>query len=86
MEAAHFGFVAEHELWSQDDWPAAERVLEIVRERKLDTVRVSFPDQHGILRGKTIVAEALASALRDGIAMTSSLLLNDTSHRTVFDV
>jgi len=52
----------------------------------LETVRVLFVDQHGILRGKTLVASALGSAFTSGIAAPSTLLLKDTSHRTVFPV
>ncbi|MCS6766421.1 MAG: glutamine synthetase family protein [Candidatus Protistobacter heckmanni] len=51
-----------------------------------DTVRFVFCDQHGILRGKTLVAEAAAGALNEGVNMTSTLLVKDTSHRTVFPV
>ena len=52
----------------------------------LGVVRLSFPDQHGILRGKTIVAAELAGALCSGYTAASSLLAKDTSHRTVFPV
>ncbi len=64
----------------------AEDVLARVEAENLETVRILFADQHGILRGKTIVASGLASAFRNGIAVTSTLLLKDTSHRTVFPV
>ncbi|MDF1721649.1 MAG: glutamine synthetase family protein [Minwuia sp.] len=43
-------------------------------------------DQHGILRGKALPLTALESAFRNGVTMTSTLLLKDTSHRTVFPV
>lgn len=52
----------------------------------IETVRVMFTDQHGILRGKTIVASAMQSAFENGIGVPSTLLLKDTSHRTVFPV
>lgn len=52
----------------------------------LETIRVLFTDQHGILRGKTIVASALPSLFANGMAAPSTLLLKDTSHRTVFPV
>lgn len=57
-----------------------------VERTGLETVRVLFTDQHGILRGKTIVAAALGSLLADGMAAPSTLLLKDTSHRTAFPV
>ena len=67
-----------------DDRVAA--VLAQIDEAGIETVRVVFVDQHGILRGKTIVASALASAFESGLGVPSTLLLKDTAHRTVFPV
>ena len=79
-------FVARHGLWSTEQQEAATRLRRIVEEQKLDVIRLSFPDQHGILRGKTLVAgEALAS-LESGCSITTTMLAKDTSHRTVFPV
>lgn len=64
----------------------AAEVLARVAAEGIETVRVVFADQHGVLRGKTVVAAALPSVFRNGLAMTSTLLLKDTSHRTVFPV
>jgi len=80
------GFTAEHGLLSSDQLRLAQEVLARVEAEGLETVRVLFGDQHGVLRGKTIVASGLASAFRSGLAVTSTLLLKDTSHRTVFPV
>ena len=73
-------------LLSDDDLRRAEEVLDRVKTDGVETVRLTFADQHGVLRGKTIVARALASAFKAGIAAPSTLLLKDTSHRTVFPV
>jgi glutamine synthetase len=79
-------FVERHGLWSQEQKEAAGRLRKIVEEQKLEVIRLSFPDQHGILRGKTLVAgEALAS-LESGCSITTTMLAKDTSHRTVFPV
>lgn len=64
----------------------AAALLARVAESELETVRVLFADQHGVLRGKTIVAGALPSLFTSGLAAPSTLLLKDTSHRTVFPV
>lgn len=64
----------------------AAAVVAMVRESGIETVRVLFADQHGILRGKTVVASTLASVFANGMAAPSTLLLKDTSNRTVFDV
>jgi glutamine synthetase len=50
----------------------------------LKQVRFSFADQHGVLRGKTLAVSEVPSALKSGVGFPSSLLLKDTSHRTVF--
>jgi glutamine synthetase len=79
-------FVERHGLWSQEQNEAAGRLRRIVEEQKLEVIRLSFPDQHGLLRGKTLVAgEALAS-LESGCSITTTMLAKDTSHRTVFPV
>jgi len=49
-------FVERHGLWSKEQQDAAARLRKIVEEKNLEVIRLSFPDQHGILRGKTLVA------------------------------
>ena len=50
----------------------------------LKSIRFSFADQHGVLRGKTLAASEAKAALERGVTVTSTLLLKDTSHKTVF--
>ena len=50
----------------------------------MKAVRFSFADQHGVLRGKTLAASAAEAAMERGVTVTSTLLLKDTSHKTVF--
>ena len=64
----------------------SQSVLQQARDAGVEVVRISFVDQHGVLRGKTLMLDGLAGALANGISMTSTLLLKDTSHRTVFPV
>jgi glutamine synthetase len=65
---------------------AAARVLRHIEQHDLEVVRISFPDQHGLLRGKTLMAGETAGALDNGCSITSSLLAKDTANRTVFPV
>jgi glutamine synthetase len=62
----------------------AKEVLKEIEAHDLKTVRFSFADQHGVLRGKTLAAREVAKALERGVTLTSTLLLKDTAHRTVF--
>jgi glutamine synthetase len=59
-------------------------ILREIEGRGLKAVRFSFADQHGVLRGKTLAAAEVKGALERGVTITSTLLLKDTSHRTVF--
>jgi glutamine synthetase len=79
-------FVDRYGLWNEAQARAAAAVDKAIVQKKLELVRFSFPDQHGVLRGKTLVAGEASSALRNGITMTSTLLAKDTAHRTVFPV
>ena len=79
-------FVDRHELWNAEQEKAARDIIEQMDSRKLDVVRFSFPDQHGILRGKTLTSPEIASALRCGVTIPTSIITKDTAHRSVFPV
>jgi len=64
----------------------ATELLSTIKKSNVETIRVLFADQHGVLRGKTIVRDAMESAFFSGIAAPSTLLLKDTAHKTVFPV
>lgn len=79
-------FVERHNLWTEETFRQADEIASRIEADDLEVVRFSFPDQHGILRGKTLMAAEAIKALRNGVSITSTLLLKDTSHRTVFPV
>jgi glutamine synthetase len=79
-------FVEQHGLWTDDQAHAAKLVAEAIKNQKLELVRFSFADQHGVLRGKTIVAEDAPALMRSGVTMTTTLLAKDTAHKTAFPV
>lgn len=85
-KATSLSFVARHRLWSEEQKEAAVRLRRIAEEKGLETIRLSFPDQHGILRGKTLVASEALRTLENGCTITTTMLAKDTSHRTVFPV
>ncbi len=80
------GFVERHGLWSDAQTKAAAQVERIVKKEKLEMVRFSFADQHGVLRGKALLASEVSGAMRSGVTMTTTLLAKDTAHRTVYPV
>jgi glutamine synthetase len=79
-------FIREHDCWSEAQRAASVEVEAKARDCSLGVIRLSAVDQHGILRGKTIVASELAGAFRSGCMFVSSLLAKDTSCRSVFPV
>jgi glutamine synthetase len=79
-------FVSRHGLWSSAQERAAAQAERAIRQHKLEVVRFSFADQHGVLRGKTLLASEVAGAMRNGVTMTTTLLAKDTSHKTVWPV
>jgi glutamine synthetase len=79
-------FVDRHGLWSDEQAKLAAAVLAQIKQRKLELIRFSFADQHGVLRGKTLLASEAAVMLKSGVTMTTTLLAKDTAHKTVFPV
>jgi glutamine synthetase len=79
-------FIERHDLWNDEQRRAATEVKRRIETEGIELVRLSFPDLHGILRGKALLTASMPSALADGCAVTSTLLLKDTAHRTVVPV
>ncbi|ROT46623.1 glutamine synthetase family protein [Pusillimonas sp. NJUB218] len=79
-------FVERHGLWGDDQRACAAELIARIDAGEIETLRFAFPDQHGILRGKTLVAAEAKGALSEGVNLTTTLLLKDTSHKTVFPV
>lgn len=65
---------------------AVEAMRRAIRDAGLETVRFVFADQHGVTRGKTLVGEEALSVMEKGINITTTMVLKDTSHRTVFPI
>ena len=79
-------FVEDHGLWSDAQRRAAAEMARRVEADGLEVIRFAFPDQHGVLRGKTLVAPEALRVLESGVSLTTTLMAKDTAHRTVFPV
>jgi len=79
-------FVEQHRLRDNAQAKAAEEVERVIKKEKLEVVRFSFADQHGVLRGKTLLVAEAVQAMSAGVTMTTTLLAKDTAHRTVYPV
>jgi glutamine synthetase len=85
LSTGKVGFIEAHGLWSDQQRAAAEEVLEEVRNRDLEAVRVAVGDVHGVVRGKTLSVEAFATAMRNGMDCSPGPFLFDTASTIVFD-
>ncbi len=79
-------FVERHGLWTGEQAHAAKAAAQAIKKHKLELVRFSFADQHGVLRGKTVLAEDAPGLMQAGVTMTTTLLAKDTAHKTAFPV
>ncbi len=79
-------FVERHGLWTDEQARQATAVAQAIKKHKLELVRFSFADQHGVLRGKTVIAEDAPGMLASGVSMTTTLLAKDTAHKTAYPV
>ena len=79
-------FVDRHGLWTSEQTRAARAVAQRIKKEKLELIRFSFADQHGVLRGKTLIAADALGALGSGVTMTTTLLAKDTAHKTAYPV
>lgn len=79
-------FADRHGLWNDAQARAATQVERTIKKEGLEVVRFAFADQHGVLRGKTLLASDAIGAMRNGVTMTTTLLAKDTAHRTVYPV
>jgi glutamine synthetase len=76
-------FIARHGLWSEEQAEAADRIAAQVVEQNLRQIRISWGDQHGILRGKTLEPGHFLSVLRSGKDFQTATLIFDTTNNPV---
>lgn len=73
-------FIRRNGLWSPEQQEQADRIAAQIEELGLRQVRVSWGDQHGILRGKTVEAGHFLSVLRNGKDFQTATLIFDTTN------
>ena len=56
-------FIEEHGLWSEDMKRQSLELIKQVKKEDLQTIRVAWGDQHGIVRGKNVMARDFIQSL-----------------------
>ena len=79
-------FATTHDIYNDHQRDLISQILKRVQSDKIETVRISFADQHGVMRGKSFDVSQLESLFESGMTAPSSLLLKDLAHRTVLPV
>lgn len=79
-------FVERHQIWGETEIAQANDILHAIDADDIEVVRFVFADQHGLTRGKTVMRSAVPGILTSGCTITSTMILKDTSHRTVLPV
>lgn len=65
---------------------AVQEAARCMRASGVDLVRLVWCDAHGMLRGKSLTLDAALHAMLAGVGMVGTLMLKDTSDRTVVKV
>lgn len=83
--SATSNFIARHGIYSDEQQAAASELLARIDELGLDAIRMTWPDQHGQLRGKSMSRDGFASALKGGIEITMAPFFFDSANGIVFN-
>ncbi|WP_433502814.1 glutamine synthetase family protein [Pseudonocardia halophobica] len=78
-------FIERHGLYGPEKFEAAERTKKLVEQHDVEFVRVVWPDQHGLLRGKALTRAAYISALKAGNEITMAPFFFDTANAIVLN-
>ncbi|GAA4743124.1 glutamine synthetase family protein [Nocardioides endophyticus] len=77
------GFIEKHGLWSDEQRAAAEDLRVRIEKEGISRIRIGWVDQHGLIRGKTLLVPDFLRSLVDGRDLQGALLLMDTTNNPV---
>ena len=73
-------FIEDYGLWSEEMKLHSRDIIKKVKLNNLQTIRVSWGDQHGIVRGKNVMAKDFIQSLSNGIDFQTATLFFDTTN------
>ncbi|MAL02470.1 MAG: glutamine synthetase [Alcaligenaceae bacterium] len=79
------GFIERIGLSTTEYRDAAQNVLRQIEQADIRMIRLSWPDQYGLLRGKMLSVAALKSAFSSGSEITMAPFFFDTASAIVFN-
>lgn len=78
-------FIERHGLYTAEHVEAAESSKKLVEQHGIEMVRLVWPDQHGLLRGKALTKAAYSSALESGNEITMAPFFFDPANAIVMN-
>lgn len=78
-------FVSKYAIHSAGQLDAARQSVDIMERQGIEMVRLVWPDQHGLLRGKALTKAAYLAALESGIEITMAPFFFDPANAIVFN-
>lgn len=76
-------FIEKHGLWSDEQIAFTDRIRSEIEQHDLRTIRIAWGDQHGIVRGKNVMAHDFLLALRNGVDFQTATLFFDTANNMI---
>ena len=74
------GFVARHNLFTEEQRAQAEQVISRIRELDLRTIRFVVADQHGTPRSRSLSAQAAIDVFSNGLDFSGAIYSLDTGN------
>jgi glutamine synthetase len=79
-------FVQEHGLFDSEAISIVGDIKQRISRQDISKLRLAWCDQHGLVRGKTILGEHALNALANGVGFVGTNMLKDTADRTAWPV
>ncbi len=77
------GFIERYDLWSEEQVAAADRLKSEIEQHDIRTIRIAWGDQHGVVRGKNVMAHDFLLALKNGVDFQTATLFMDTTNNFI---
>lgn len=78
-------FIEKYDLYTPVQQEAAERSLRRIETDGIEVIRIVWPDQHGLLRGKSLTKDAYVAALKAGNDITMAPFFFDPANAIVLN-
>ena len=78
-------FIDRHGLYTPAQAAAAARSVELVETHGIEVVRIVWPDQYGLLRGKALTRAAFHASLKSGVEITMAPFFFDPANAIVLN-